>query len=75
MKDLINNVGKCPVVHGAKTSSTVATTNQDWWPNQLNLSILRQHDLKSNPMGPDFDYRKEFLKLDYTALKRIYIIL
>ncbi len=70
MKDLLDNVGKCPVMHGAKTNSNVATTNQDWWPNQLNLSILRQHDLKSNPMGPDFDYRKEFLKLDYVALKK-----
>ncbi len=69
MKDLVDNVGKCPVIHGATTTSTIATTNQDWWPNKLNLNILRQHDQKSNPMGLDFDYRKEFLKLDYAALK------
>ena len=43
---------------------------EDWWPNQLNLNILHQHDKKSNPMGEDFDYRKEFKKLDYDALKK-----
>ena len=45
-------------------------TNQDWWPNQLDLDILHQHSLKSNPMGPDFDYRKEFLSLDLAAVKK-----
>jgi catalase-peroxidase len=46
------------------------TTNQDWWPNQLNLDILHQHDTKSNPMGADFNYREEFKKLDLKALKK-----
>tara|TARA_Y100000746_G_scaffold103083_1_gene88001 strand:+ start:2374 stop:4506 length:2133 start_codon:yes stop_codon:yes gene_type:complete len=70
MKDLIDNGGRCPVIHGATTSANTGTKNQDWWPNQLNLSILRQHDQKANPMGTDFNYRKEFLKLDYAELKR-----
>ncbi|KHF28435.1 Catalase-peroxidase [Anoxybacillus sp. BCO1] len=46
------------------------TVNQNWWPNQLNLNILRQHDKKSNPMGEQFDYAAEFEKLDYEALKQ-----
>ena len=66
MKDL---TGKCPVMHGAATTGITGTTNSDWWPNQLNLNILRQHDRKSNPLGDDFDYRDEFLKLDYKSLK------
>ena len=66
MKDL---TGKCPVMHGAATTGITGTTNTDWWPNQLNLNILHQHDRKSNPLDDDFDYRKEFLKLDYKSLK------
>jgi len=67
----MNDVSKCPVMHGAVTSnSSSGTSNRDWWPNQLNLNILHQHDKKSNPMGEDFDYREEFKKLDYHALKR-----
>ena len=66
MKDL---TGKCPVMHGAATTGIMGTTNTDWWPNQLNLNILHQHDRKSNPLGDDFDYRHEFLKLDYKSLK------
>ena len=50
-------------------SGQAAKTDQDWWPNQLNLDILHQHSSKSNPMGPDFDYRKEFLSLDLAAVK------
>ncbi len=66
MKDL---TGKCPVMHGAATTGIMGTTNTDWWPNQLNLNILHQHDRKSNPLADDFDYRHEFLKLDYKSLK------
>ena len=66
MKDL---TGKCPVMHGAATTGITGTTNTDWWPNQLNLNILHQHDRKSNPLDDDFDYRNEFLKLDYKSLK------
>jgi catalase-peroxidase len=59
--------GKCPVMHGAVT--TTANPNTAWWPNALNLDILHQHDSKTNPMGPDFDYREEVQKLDFAALK------
>ncbi|SDO29963.1 catalase/peroxidase HPI [Halobacillus sp. SY10] len=71
-----SQAGKCPVSHektkeeSAVTTTKVGTTNKDWWPNQLNLHILRQHDKKSNPMGEDFDYEEEFNKLDYYALKQ-----
>ena len=61
--------GKCPVMHGAMTTnSSSGTSTKDWWPNQLNLNILHQHDRKSNPMDNDFDYREEFKKIDYDAL-------
>tara|TARA_B100001013_G_scaffold8373_1_gene5165 strand:+ start:1589 stop:3718 length:2130 start_codon:yes stop_codon:yes gene_type:complete len=66
-----DNENKCPVMHGSLTSNSASgTSNQDWWPNQLNLNILHQHDQKSNPMGEDFDYQEEFKKLDYKALKK-----
>lgn len=51
-------------------SNARATSNSDWWPNQLNLSILRQNSELSNPMGEDFDYAKAFESLDYEALKK-----
>jgi catalase-peroxidase len=66
-----NTEGKCPVMHGAMTSnSSTGQSNKDWWPDALNLNILHQHDRKSNPLGEDFNYREEFQKLDYTALKK-----
>lgn len=65
-----DNVSGCPVMHGATTSAKTGTTNKHWWPNQLNLNILRQHDQKSDPMGEGFDYKKEFEGLDYDALKK-----
>ena len=58
--------GKCPVMHGA----TSQHTNRDWWPNQLNLSVLHQHSALSNPMGESFDYAEEFKKLDLEALRK-----
>ena len=62
---------KCPVMHGSLASnSSTGTSNKDWWPNQLNLSILHQHDQKGDPMDSDFDYAEEFKKLDYDALKK-----
>ena len=62
--------GKCPVIHGSHTNAdNTGTRNKDWWPNQLNLSILHQHDTKSDPMGQSFDYREEFKSLDYQGLK------
>ncbi len=63
--------GKCPVMHGSLTSNNNSgTSNRDWWPNQLNINILHQHDHKSDPMDEDFDYREEFKSLDYDALKK-----
>ncbi|TKI55494.1 catalase/peroxidase HPI [Brevibacillus antibioticus] len=65
------NTGKCPFSHGSTTNhNPSATSNKHWWPNQLNLNILHQHDRKSNPMGEDFHYAEEFKKLDYQALKQ-----
>ncbi|MFD2083765.1 catalase/peroxidase HPI [Brevibacillus brevis] len=65
------NTGKCPFSHGSTTNhNPSATSNKHWWPNQLNLNILHQHDRKSNPMGEDFNYAEEFKKLDYQALKQ-----
>ena len=55
--------GKCPVMHG--TTSVGMRSNSDWWPNQLNLRILRQNSALSDPMGKGFDYAKEFKKLNY----------
>ncbi|WP_151943126.1 catalase/peroxidase HPI [Aliarcobacter butzleri] len=63
--------GKCPMGFGT-TNPMVRNggrSNKDWWPNQLNLKILSQHSNKVNPLGSDFDYAKEFSKLDYDALK------
>ena len=62
---------KCPVMHGALTKNQgTGTSNKEWWPNQLNLSILHQHDMKSNPNDAGFDYREAFKGLDYKALKQ-----
>ncbi|CAA0085614.1 Catalase-peroxidase [Starkeya nomas] len=58
------STGKCPVAHG-----TSGTQNRDWWPNQLRVDLLSQHSSKSDPLDQAFDYRKEFKKLDYEALK------
>lgn len=67
-KDNANFEG-CPF-HGSTTSKkTSGSAIRDWWPNALNLNILRQHDTKSNPMDEAFHYQKEFEKLDYYALK------
>ena len=61
---------KCPVTGSAqKFAAGFGTSNEDWWPNQLNLKILHQHSDKSNPMGESFDYAKEFKSLDLDALK------
>ena len=57
---------KCPFHHTAGGGMS----NRDWWPNQLNLDILRQHSSKSNPMGEDFNYVKEFKSLDLKTVKK-----
>ncbi len=58
---------KCPFNHGA---TAPATTNRDWWPNQLKVELLHQHSSKSDPMGEQFNYAKEFKSLDLAALKQ-----
>ncbi len=65
----MSSQGKCPIMHGTITESGAANSNVAWWPKSLNLDILHQHDTKTNPMGPAFNYREELKKLDFTALK------
>ena len=68
---LMNGEAKCPVSHGSSDQHTNrAQTNKEWWPDQVNLSILHQHDKKTNPMSEGFSYKDEFKKLDYDALKK-----
>ena len=62
------SAGKCPVAHGANTE--VGNSVMEWWPNNLNLDILHQHDRKTNPMGESFNYREEVRKLDFDAVKK-----
>jgi catalase-peroxidase len=69
-----NQEAKCPFTGAVATPGKVGnaatgTKNQDWWPNQLRLNILRQHSNLTNPMDPDFDYVKEFNSLDLNAVK------
>ncbi len=62
---------KCPVVGGKKRPTAIgAPSNQAWWPNQLNVSMLHQHSPKANPMGQNFNYAEEFKSLDLEALKK-----
>lgn len=65
----------CPMGHTTKSTNSSGSiskgsSNEDWWPNKLNLQVLRQHSELSNPMSADFDYRKAFNSLDYVALKK-----
>ncbi|MGQ4277266.1 catalase/peroxidase HPI [Pseudidiomarina sp. E22-M8] len=62
-----NSKGKCPVLHGGHTAT--GKSNMDWWPNALNLDILHQHDTKTNPLDPDFNYAEALKDLDVEALK------
>ena len=65
------DISKCPFMGGTlKNEAGKGTVNKDWWPDQLNLNILHQHDTKSNPMGSDFNYKDAFNSLDYAALKK-----
>ncbi|MEQ9306537.1 MAG: peroxidase family protein, partial [Marinoscillum sp.] len=67
----INDIDKCPFMGGPLNSGAGSgARNHDWWPNQLKLSILRQHSTLSNPMPKDFDYAKEFESLDLKAVKQ-----
>ena len=67
MNEHVKSTGKCPVMHGGNTA--MGKSVMDWWPNALNLDILHQHDTKTNPLGPNFNYREELKKLDVEALK------
>ena len=70
----MQDLSKCPVMGApapaSRHTAASAMSNRDWWPNQLNLSILHQNSPKGNPMGEAFDYAEEFKKLDYAALKK-----
>ncbi|AWB59334.1 catalase/peroxidase HPI [Colwellia sp. Arc7-D] len=68
MNDKKTASGKCPVMHGGATESSM--TNMQWWPKALNLDILHQHDSKTNPMAPDFNYRETVKNLDIAALNK-----
>ena len=68
MNDKKTARGKCPVMHGGATESSM--TNMQWWPKALNLDILHQHDSKTNPMAPDFNYRETVKNLDIAALNK-----
>lgn len=68
MDNTHSSKGKCPVMHGGNTS--VATNNMDWWPKALNLDILHQHDTKTDPMDPSFNYREAFKSLDLATVKQ-----
>ncbi|MCU0287235.1 MAG: catalase-peroxidase, partial [Acidobacteria bacterium] len=63
-----HGAGKCPVT-GVNTTMG-ARSNQDWWPNQLNVRVLHQDPAEGNPMGESFDYAKEFKSLDLKAVKK-----
>ena len=60
------NLGKCPVMHGALTST--GTTVTKWWPSALNLDILHQHGARTNPMDPDYNHREAVKSLDHEAV-------
>ena len=63
-------IAKCPVMGGGERSHpTAGSANHEWWPNQLNLKILRKHPVVANPMGEDFDYAEAFNNLDLDAVK------
>jgi catalase-peroxidase len=67
---LMSGESKCPFMGGVqKFTAGHGTSNQDWWPNQLNLKILHQHSPQANPMGEMFNYAEAFKSLDYAALK------
>ncbi len=70
----MSDISKCPVMGNPapanRHTAAGAMSNRDWWPNQLNLSILHQNNVRGNPMGPSFNYAEEFKKLDLEALRK-----
>lgn len=66
-----SDISKCPFHNGQmKQTAGTGTSNKDWWPNRLNLNILRQHSTLSDPMDKDFNYGEEFQKLDLPSIKK-----
>lgn len=71
MHDNNGDISKCPFHNGSmNTASSSGTSNKDWWPNQLDLSVLKHNSEKVNPMGEDFNYAEAFKELDYEGLKK-----
>jgi len=71
MDNNANSKGKCPFSSGIiNITAGGGTSNRDWWPNQLNLEILRQNSSLSNPMDTDFNYAEEFKSLDLDKVKK-----
>lgn len=73
MENQAQSNGKCPFTGATRNGNVMGfggTKNKDWWPNRLNLAMLKQHSSLTNPMDKDFDYKKAFLSLDYDALKK-----
>ncbi len=66
----MSNESKCPVTGGGRWRDTDGMTNRDWWPHQLDLSLLRQNNPASDPMAADFDYDEAFDSLDFQALRQ-----
>lgn len=71
----MGEVRRCPVTGRTSKKQAAKTTNQDWWPNQLDLKMLQQQSDKIDPMGKDFNYKKEFLKLNLKEIKKDIIAL
>ncbi|AOW19946.1 catalase/peroxidase HPI [Urechidicola croceus] len=67
-KHVNGDISKCPFMHGGNTATEKSV--MDWWPNALNLDILHQHDVKTNPLGEKFNYQEELKKLDVQELKK-----
>ncbi|MFT5259787.1 MAG: catalase-peroxidase [Gammaproteobacteria bacterium] len=70
MNDKTGDISKCPVMGGAHSQKPAAAPNQHWWPNQLNLKILHQNTAEGDPMDTEFNYAKEFKRLDLDAIKK-----
>ena len=65
-----NSESESPVIPAPEPTAHRPMTNQDWWPNQVDVSVLHAQSNKANPLGADFDYAREFAKLDVDAVKR-----
>lgn len=72
MENYGDDISKCPFLNGGEKQKAAGkgTSNQDWWPNQLKVNLLRQNSSLSDPMGEDFNYAEEFKSLDLTAVKK-----